>query len=599
MPPKKQPKLDNRGVADKPPKQRVGVNKKSKASTRKTAKTKPKGGVKSSVILEAASGAGISSTAELQNYMRETWSRSKSCEEKPDQDVVYPTTSSDHVSDGELSSSGSKSDERDSSSSSDSDSDSDSSTNELMDSDNPVRRKIPFNRETGQFTPVQVSPGSLENGKDVRDLGKLQEMLMSNPQAVTAITSMLDVIKAMQNDHQDERQAQASSTVPGRVLPAPPPQNPRDTRPGMSETTIYTHAVPSASPSQEARRDLDLCLDRLAVSGAADQQPNVECSTNPLSTLALPLINTDLPIVADPAAPAQPDVMEDEVQRERQAAKARTDQMILEAERQKIFMERPVTGKKFVPTNELLQILDKPRSHDLTCDNNLYGLSVHLDANTIMLIESGQFVNLSILIPSDKVVPDDEPERLQLVHQDGRLGVAPYTDKDASIVNSFKRWELAFDVYAGVFTRAHPQRGPELLEYKHIIRRASETYIWSNVYSYDKIHRTHMQHNPGRTWSKKHRDAWSDHVKIYKNSALSTGQDATNPGRKRKPCRFFNKNGKCNKGANCEYDHKCVHCRLFGHGKHNCRKLQAAKREEPAPNVPRASVSTSSSNATA
>lgn len=273
--------------------------------------------------------------------------------------------------------------------------------------------------------------------------------------------------------------------------------------------------------------------------------------------------------------------------------------MILEAERQKIFMEHPVTGKRLLPNPELLQLLDKPGSHDLSCNNNLYGLSIHLDANTITLIEAGQFVNLSSLIPSDRVVPDEEPERLQLVHQDGKLGVAPYTDKDAVIINSFKRWELAFDIYAGVFTRAHPQRGPDLLEYKHIIRRASETYIWSNVYSYDKIHRTHMQRNPGRTWSKKHRDAWTDHVKIYKNAALTSGQDATNPGRKRKPCRFFNKNGKCIKGSNCEYDHKCAHCGLFGHSKHNCRKLITPKRDEVGASSVKQSNSATSNVSTA
>lgn len=277
-----------------------------------------------------------------------------------------------------------------------------------------------------------------------------------------------------------------------------------------------------------------------------------------------------------------PAATEETRQKERSAAKERTDQMILEAERQKINMGCPVTGKRFSISPELTEILDKPGSHNLECDNNLYGLSIHLDETLLTLIRAGQYVDLSKILPNDKVVPDEEPERVQLVQQDGKLGIASFVDKDAVIINSFKRWELAFDVYAGVFTRAHPRRGPEMLEYKHIIRRASETYVWANVYAYDKIHRTHMQNNPGRTWSKKHRDAWSDHVKIYRSSALQSSPETLNQGKKKKPCRYFNKNGKCTKGSGCEFDHKCAFCGMFGHGKHNCRKFLASKKETMA-----------------
>lgn len=272
MPPKKQRKLVEVGLTDKPTGQKKRASKNAKtsvASKSKNSRRKRKGSVDSSVFTEAALGAGVRSTEELQNYMRQTRSRSQSVEEG--NQTVQPSTSAEPLSDGELSSAGSKSDGGESTSSSDSES-SDSELGEVQVGQNdPVRRKIPFNKETRQITPTPVSPGSLENGQDVRNLGKLQEMLVSNPQAVTAITSMLDVIKAMQADQQMVEQGNATAEASNGNSTLPPPPGQRNNRPGMSETTIYTHAVPSASPSQEAQRDQDLRLDRLVLSGAAQQ----------------------------------------------------------------------------------------------------------------------------------------------------------------------------------------------------------------------------------------------------------------------------------------------------------------------------------------
>lgn len=431
----------------------------------------------------------------------------------------------------------------------------------------------------------------------MRDLGKLQDILLTNPEAVTAIDSMLQVIKAMRTDG-----AGPSGLTPGdapalnptevltdggRQLPPPPPQqerqpNVQSRRPGMSETTIYTHAVPSASPSQQVNMDLGICMNRLDVS----EDPNHEGGFVPNDSLVLPtiqpqqLVNDPSPFVSElSAGQRQSQEPSDPVQVERQAAKDRTERMILEVERQKLLLKKPISGNKHAISSQLKQLLDKPGSSDLSCDDKLFGLSVHLDDLMILRIESGEFVDFSKLIPTDKVVPEEPSNRMQLITHEGKLGVAPFVNKDAVTVNCYKRWEIAFDVYSGVYTRAHPMRGPEMLEYKHVIRNASETYVWSNVYDYDKIHRRHMERNLGCTWAKKHKDIWTDKVKIYRPAALASAPEVLTPGKRRKPCRFFNKNGKCIKGSNCEFDHKCAFCGLFGHGKHNCRKFAAAKKE--------------------
>lgn len=607
MPPKKQLKLDKVGLTDARPsdrKTKAGKNsakikslttkptpKRKSAAKGQKAKTKTYDAniPVTTAILEAAAGAGIRTTAELQDFTMQTRAQAKKLvTTEPtgtnlgdnsvaiDNPVVQPECSTTP---------GSSSDGSSSSSDSDSESELDSSDSGPSVHD-PVRRKIPFNRETGDFNRVEVSPGSLENGKDTRELNKLQELLLANPDAVNTIGSMLEMMKSLKsgasNDQPEDGPPleQHNCESGAHRLPPPPSSGlPRDDRPGMSETTIYTQAVPSASPSQIANRNLGFQLDRLEVSGALDtQESNARPLPQSMDQISLPLCtdNVNIDTFISGGSGSGPGGNPDQVQQERSAAKNRTDQMILEAERQKLNLEWPVPGRGLIqrPSN-LQELLDNPGSHNLECDNNLHGLSVHLDFLTISKIEMGEFMDLSKLLPSDKVVPDEEPNRLQLVNQDGRLGVAPFTDKDAVAINSFKRWELAFDVYAGVYTQAHPKRGPEILEYKHIIRRAADTYVWQNVYDYDKVHRTHMHKNPGRTWSKKHKDAWSDHVKIYHHLVLNQPAEILAPGKRRKPCRYFNKNGRCTKGSSCEFDHRCSFCGLFGHGRHNCRKLAA------------------------
>lgn len=271
------------------------------------------------------------------------------------------------------------------------------------------------------------------------------------------------------------------------------------------------------------------------------------------------------------------------MQQERAAAKDRTDQLVVEAERQKANLERPLTGNATLQQKDLDESshLNTPGTTDLECDKKLYALSVHLDKSLVSRIIRGEFIDLSKLLPRDKVVPEDDIDKVQIVSKDGKPAFEPFFDKDSTIITNYRRWELAFDIYAGVYTRAHPLRAPELYEYKHTIRRASDTFIWSNVYDYDKVFRTHMQFNPRRTWALKHQDAWSDHVRVFKSSAQGAALDVSTSSKKRKPCRFFNKNGKCTKGSSCEFDHKCSFCNIFGHGRYNCRKLLATVKKEP------------------
>lgn len=168
---------------------------------------------------------------------------------------------------------------------------------------------------------------------------------------------------------------------------------------------------------------------------------------------------------------------------------------------------------------------------------------------------------------------------MQIVRRDGNFEIIPSESKDLVPITSFERWLIAFEVYAGIYTKKNPVRAPEIFQYIHKIRKASEIYQWGNIYAYDKIFRGHMGENPGRSWGSTIRDAWDDHVRetLPKNRANS--RQAFSPGsgegkRKRGFCWKFNKSGYCSSGPNCEWDHRCEECGLPNHGKYNCRKRE-------------------------
>lgn len=342
----------------------------------------------------------------------------------------------------------------------------------------------------------------MENGKDTRDLGKLQEMLFSNPGAVEAIDSMLKLIK--------------SGNTTGANAVCPPTEGPPEAssaRPqrgpvqGNSETTVYTRAVPSASPSQEANAGVGVPMERLNRSlDAVTIDPGFERPRLTNSEILIQSGNNAEPQINGPPSFTTPSFPEDQPQpqgsnrdpdrsnqihQDRLAAKARTDAMVVEAERQKLSLEKPLTGNDLA-TVSLNEILDKPGSTNLECDDKLFAPSAHLDKLTIVKIERGEYVELSRLLPRDKVVPEDEFDKVEIVSKDGKPAFNPVGDKDSAIINSYKCWEAAFDIYAGIYVKAHPRRGPEIFQYKHTIRMASESFVWSGIYAYDKVFRMHM-----------------------------------------------------------------------------------------------------------
>ena len=98
------------------------------------------------------------------------------------------------------------------------------------------------------------------------------------------------------------------------------------------------------------------------------------------------------------------------------------------------------------------------------------------------------------------------------------------------------------------------------------------TFVWDNVYLYDKEFRIHMSHFPGRSWAIILQQAWI--LRLKDKIKFDSANDFRGTKLKiKEPCRRFNK-GKCTNGTNCKYEHHCTvsGCGKFGHGVHICRK---------------------------
>ena len=373
------------------------------------------------------------------------------------------------------------------------------------------------------------------------------------------------------------------------------PNNPRSEgnvcRGVASEETIYTRAVDTkrnslSSEDEPLNSSNDLEVPRLindliisgrrAVESDLDQ-PRPGCSYE--QTQGRP---EDDQIEAQSADHISPEERARQIVREAERAKA------------KIYATKG-NQDKFVDINNSFV-------HSAMVDEEYMVIGGHLDDPTIGKIVNGEYVDFGKLVPRDKILTEEDG-RLEMVIRGGRTFWVPVNE--GVNISGFTRWEQAFHVFSNIYTKTHPHRSAELIQYNHIIHTISLTYMWDNVYMYDKEFRMHMGRNPGRSWSVILHQAWAMPLKdcIYRheqgnNYSVRGGNNNNNTGLKdrikvNEPCRRFNR-GKCNFGVNCKYEHRCNYCHKFGHGVQSCRKLAAdkqltdgPKKDDSNPNAPK------------
>ena len=289
-------------------------------------------------------------------------------------------------------------------------------------------------------------------------------------------------------------------------------------------------------------------------------------------------------------------------------AKQRANQLILDAERFKATVNNP-SGQLSLPqdnptisadrilfeANQGMAAIPQLNAGDFQagvsggtnssvialCDDDFFHVSCHVDPIMKQKIENGQFVELEKLLPKQRYGQDDS--EMKLVFREGRSFFVPAANQNR--INSVRRWEQAFRIYAAIYSQANPHRAAEIWQYVHIINVAASSYIWDNVSNYDTTFRQLMAQNPLRSWSKIYNQMWN--LAMKENIPNRGSGNQFSPGSRRqhqggnnsgsnnknkvKYCWGHNR-GNCKDQAKCKFVHRCSYCDAGDHIRTSCPK---------------------------
>ena len=225
-----------------------------------------------------------------------------------------------------------------------------------------------------------------------------------------------------------------------------------------------------------------------------------------------------------------------------------------------------------VKINELLN--QHELFHSVMIDEDYLIVRTHVDDTTRRKIIQGEYVDFSKLIPKGRVSVEDD-HHMEMVNYDGHMFWVPAADKNSVSINCFSRWEQAFHVYSNIYTKQFPNQSSELIQYNHVIYTASLSFVWDNVYQYDKEFHLHLSRHPARSWSVILQQAWTMYMKdrVPSHSENHSGGRTGSKPRSKKICFDFNA-GACQYRQRCRFEHRCGFCNKFGHGTYNCRKAK-------------------------
>ena len=150
--------------------------------------------------------------------------------------------------------------------------------------------------------------------------------------------------------------------------------------------------------------------------------------------------------------------------------------------------------------NNKARMVDLPGKHEsrrgslihcVLVDEGYLTVAAHVDDHTKKKILNFEYVDFVRLIPQDRIA-NEEDQRLTFMNKGGVPYLVPAEPKQNGTISSFSRWDQAFKVFTDIMTSKYPDMSTELLQYGHDIFTTSQTYIWENVYSYDKDFRIHI-----------------------------------------------------------------------------------------------------------
>ena len=290
-----------------------------------------------------------------------------------------------------------------------------------------------------------------------------------------------------------------------------------------SAVTIYRNAVQQVhvNKSSDGKRDSSSSTDeQLDTSDELDKMPlnmnNLSVQNNELHRFIAEIGETSqqytdqeqLPTTSQRPA-RQPEVR----QKEKRPLYTRAEEMMRDAEnKQGRIIEVPGKGTDFGIKSRNGGSPTLVAYHSALLDEDYLLAGTHVDENMKKKIISGDYVDFAKLLPSDRMAEDDH--RTEMVNRGGMSYWVPVSDRESTSITNYNKWEQAYRVYSNIYTSIHTNRASELIQYNHVIFTAAQTYVWENVYRYDKEFRIHMsRHNHNRSWTVILQQAWSMYLK--------------------------------------------------------------------------------------
>ena len=223
---------------------------------------------------------------------------------------------------------------------------------------------------------------------------------------------------------------------------------------------------------------------------------------------------------------------------------------------------------------------DTTRQQANIVDESYMVVGTHVDETLKRKIINHEYVDFARLLSRDRV-SREEDNQMELVSRGGTTYFVPVSDRELNgSISNFSRWEQAFRAFSNIYNSAYPSRSTELVQYNHLIYTASLSFIWDNVYHYDKEFRLHMSNFPGRNWGVILQQAWSVYLKdrIPMKSPDNRGNNGA--GKKKEVCKRFNR-GLCTSRYRCSFEHRCLNCGKLGHRAHICRQKKQNSNGKP------------------
>ena len=222
--------------------------------------------------------------------------------------------------------------------------------------------------------------------------------------------------------------------------------------------------------------------------------------------------------------------------------------------------------------------VDSAYARAILIDKNYKQVASHVDEVLRQKIKAGEYIDFVRLVPRDRVLQEEDHQMVMVQKGEDTFYVPAWArDRDTGGINSYFKWEQAFRVFSNIYLEEYPQKAGELLQCHHIIHTTLLSYVWDNVYCYDREFRLHLSLNPGRSWSVVLQQAWNMYIKDRilgtKRSFGEEQHSESSPasgGGKKKLCYSYNL-GCCQYGTCCKFDHRCAFCSKFGHGSQSCR----------------------------